>query len=298
MSIRISQRTGGIIFCSLAYAAVTAVWFLSYAASPGTFVSAYPKPSMAYYFTMIAALFAFVLCYVRKESRPLAAVFIIFAADSATSLLLSVVGPVVFPKLASDLPSKLTFDALHFSVEIALYCLALLPIFPVLSVRSSSPRDGVARVLAFAPFERTSRVRRSIITVLFVLTMLILIMLIVRTWMKPVTGEPLMRIWPFLIILSILVAVLNELPFRWIMPRAIRSVSGSWLIGILLPALAWALYHAFFGEGMPRGAAGFIISFAGAIWFQILVDEFRTLRFAVIMHALIELYAFGQLYAR
>lgn len=296
MSTGIPQRTGGIIFCALAYASVTAVWFLSYASSPGTFVSVYPKPSMAYYFTIFASAFAFMLCWLRRESRPLSAVFIIFAADSATSLILAAVGPLCFPRLTADLPSKLTFDALHFSIEIALYCLALLPIFPA-SVRVPRLSGIAGRMLGFAPFEHKNRIRRTVITVLYVLTVLALLVMISRTITRSM-GDSLMRLWPFLLILAILVAVLNELPFRWIMPRAIRSVSGSWIIGALLPALAWAFYHAFFGEGMPTGIAGFMISFAGAVWFQILVDEYRTLWHAVIMHTLIELFAFSQLYAR
>jgi membrane protease YdiL (CAAX protease family) len=139
--------------------------------------------------------------------------------------------------------------------------------------------------------------RRSLIWFFFWLhTAVTLYVAIILPFVHRIPLHVFLRLIGVQMVFAVLLGLKEEIFFRWILLKGLEKIFKSRILILLLQALPWGIYHAFFGEGTGRGPIGFGFTFIGAMWYGYLVLEFDSIWLAFFCHLIVEIAGFYNLY--
>lgn len=200
--------------------------------------------------------------------------------------------------LPDNIPLKFITDILFFLLEIVMFSVFLF----FQNVKAPNPfqfkADPKTRDITLVPIPNR-RLRRNLVILGYVLQMgVVLAMCIIAPINLKVSWNSFINLLGIQIVFSLLLGLKEELIFRWVFLKGMEKLFGNIWVATLIQAAAWALYHFFFGEGIDNKIIYGIVTFIGAVWFSVLVYEFKNILLATLSHALIEVFAFYLMYAK
>jgi membrane protease YdiL (CAAX protease family) len=196
--------------------------------------------------------------------------------------------------LPDNIPLKFITDIFFFILEIVMFT-AFLFVQKEKNPYTGKP-DNKDRDITLIPI-KNRKVRRNLVIAGYVLQMgVVLYMAVVTPIQMKVGGSTFLGLLGIQLVFSLLLGLKEELIFRWVYLKGMEKLFGNIWIATLIQAAAWALYHYFFGEGIPDKVIYGVVTFIGAVWFSVLVYEFKNIILATLSHALIEVFAFYLMY--
>jgi hypothetical protein len=206
---------------------------------------------------------------------PLTFIILVFSAENIRKII-----PAT--SAGRGLDWKFVYDGLFFLVE-----LFFIGFFFFLS------RTGNPFPLKKQPFLPMRKLIRFL-EFLFIAVVLSLLVILCLRFRFPF--RRFLRLIKYQLPFAVLLGLKEELLFRWVLLRLGERFLGSRLISVCFWALAWSVYHGFFGEGVGVGFWPAFWVCIVSFWWSLLSYRYRSLWTAWFGHVVIELYGFYLMY--